>query len=132
MLGDQVGTFTGKVTGQRVLESSDGPKVETTNELRGELGGVEATWLATYTATFRPDGTLYGECRDQGLFMTADGMGTWTGAGVGRLNAQGAASFRGAVYLTSAPPKLEELTRSTLVFEYEAAEEATLTLWEWK
>jgi hypothetical protein len=64
--------------------------------------------------------------------MTADGVGTWTGAGVGRITAQGAVSFRGAVYLTSAPPKLEELTKSALVFEYEGGEEATLTLWEWK
>jgi hypothetical protein len=124
--------FTGKVTGQRVLPSVDEPRVETTNELRGELGGVETTWLATYSSKFRPDGSVYGDCRDQGVFMTADGVGTWTGAGVGRITAAGAVSFRGAVYLTSAPPKLEELTKSALVFEYVDGEEATLPRWEWK
>ena len=41
-------------------------------------------------------------------------------------------SFRGAVYLTSAPAKLEASTKSALVFEYEAGDPATLTLWEWK
>ena len=79
MLGDKVGAFTGRTTGQRVLPSADGPRVETTTEQTGELGGVAATWLATYTSTFRPDGSLYGECADQGLVMTADGVGTWKG-----------------------------------------------------
>ena len=132
MLGDQVGMFRGKVTGQRVLPSAEGPRVETTNELSGELGGVAATWLATYSAQFRQDGSIYGECRDQGVFMTADGVGTWTGSAVGRMTGEGAASFRGAVYLTSAPPKLEDLMKVALVIEYEAGDEATLTVWEWK
>jgi hypothetical protein len=132
MLGDKVGAFTGKTTGQRVLPSSDGPRVEVTAELTGELGGVAATWLATYTSTFRSDGSLYGECVDQGLVMTADGVGTWKGAGVGWFAGEdGGVSFRGAVYINSAPPKLEHLTKVALVFEYEAAAgAATLALWE--
>ena len=135
MLGDKVAEFTGKTTGQRVLPLADGPRVETTAELTGEIGGIAATWLATYASTFRPDGSLYGECADQGLVMTADGVGSWKGAGVGWFTGEdGAASFRGAVYLNSAPPKLEHLTKVALVFEYEAAADgaATLALWEWK
>ena len=132
MLGDQVGMFRGKVTGQRVLPSAEGPRVETTNERSGELDGAAATWLATYSAQLRQDGSIYGECRDQGLFMTGDGVGTWTGAAVGRTTGQGAVSFRGAVYLTSAPPKLAHLMKTALVIEYDADDEATLTLWECK
>jgi hypothetical protein len=134
MLGDKVGTFAGTIGGRRVLPSADGPRVEISGELTGELGGVAATWMATYTSKFRPDGSLYGECIDQGLVMTADGVGTWTGAGVGWLNSgDGAASFRGAVYLTSAPPALADLSRVALIFEYDVAPDntATLALWAW-
>jgi hypothetical protein len=134
MLGDKVGAFTGKTGGRRVLPSGNGPCVEITGELTGELGGVAATWIGTYTSKFRPDGSLYGECDDQGLVMTADGVGTWTGSGVGWLSGgDGAASFRGAVYLTSAPPALAELGKVALVFEYEVAADgtATLALWAW-
>jgi len=67
MLGEKVGSFTGKTTGQRVLPpSAEGPRIEVTAELTGTFGGIAATWLATYTSTIRPDGTLYGECADQG------------------------------------------------------------------
>lgn len=135
MLGDKIGSFVGRTTGQRVLPSAEGPRVEITAELTGELGGVPATWLATYTSRVRADGSLYGECIDQGLVMTADGIGTWTGAGVGRFTStDGAASFRGAVYLTSQPRKLDELAQVAIMFEYEAAADggATLDFWAWK
>jgi len=135
MLGEKVGAFTGKTTGQRVLPSVDGPRVETTNELTGELGGVPATWLATYNAMVRPDGSLYGECPDQGLIMTADGIGTWKGAAVGCFTDDaGSVRFRGAVYLVHVPPKLAELAKVALVFEYDQDGDgaATLNFWEWK
>jgi hypothetical protein len=135
MLGEKVGAFTGKTIGQRVLPSADGPRVETTNELTGELGGVPATWLATYNSTVRADGSLYGECPDQGLIMTPDGIGTWKGAGVGCFTDDaGSASFRGAVYLVNVPAKLAELAKVALMFEYEQARDgsATLHFWEWK
>lgn len=135
MLGDKVGAFIGKTTGQRVLPSTDGPRVEITAELTGELGGVAATWLATYNSTIRPDGSLYGECADQGLIMTPDGVGTWRAAGVGCFTGDdGSASFRGAVYLVNTPPKLAELAKVALMFEYEQAGDggATLDFWEWK
>ena len=40
--------------------------------------------LGTYWSVVRADGSLYGECPNQGIVMTDDGQpGTWTGAGVG-------------------------------------------------
>jgi hypothetical protein len=101
LLGEKLGEFRGKVTGQRVL-TADGssPKVETSFEVNGTILGVEATIMGTYWSTVRPDGMLYGECPKQGIIMTRDGeVGTWTGAGVGRFTGRGAAvSFRGTVY----------------------------------
>ena len=74
MLGEKVGDFRGRITGQRVLQS-DGtvPKFETSAEVSGTIVGIEATVMATYWAVLRPDGHLYGECPDQGMVITKDG-----------------------------------------------------------
>jgi hypothetical protein len=136
MLGDQIGVLTGRVTGQRILASDEGPKVETTFEVSGELGGVASTLMGTYWSKVRPDGTLYGECPQQGVLMTAGGgVGTWTAAGVGWFTGQGtAANFRGAVYLMTAPEQLAHLTRVALVYEWDVDADANAkgTFWEWK
>ena len=39
MLGEKLGEFHGKVTGQRILPSEQRPKVETSFERRGTLCG---------------------------------------------------------------------------------------------
>jgi hypothetical protein len=50
------------------------------------------------------EGTLYGE--GQGVMILKDGkMATWTGHGVGTMRKDGTASFRGAVYYQTAPPR---------------------------
>lgn len=136
MLGDKVGVLTGKVTGSRVLNSGHGPKVETTFEVSGEFGGTGTTMLGTYWAVVQPDGSLYGECPDQGVLMTADGgVGTWTAAGRGRFTGDGGGTmFRGAVYLLTAPASLSHLAHSALIYEWEVDknQNATGTFWEWK
>jgi len=109
MLGEKLGEFQGKITGQRVLPADGpGPKVETSFEISGTMLGIEATMMGTYWSTVRPDGTLYGECPMQGILMTRDGeVGTWTAAGVGRFTGQGTAvSYRGAIYFQTVPQKL--------------------------
>jgi hypothetical protein len=125
MLEEKLGEFHGKVTGQRVLPSEQGPKVETSFETQGTLCGVEATLMGTYWSMVRPDGTLYGACPMQGLLMTGDGsVGTWTGAGVGRFTAKGAAvSFRGAVYFQTVPQQLARLTQVAVLYEWEIDEQ---------
>jgi hypothetical protein len=83
----------------------------------------------------RPDGSLYGECPQQGVFMNPDGVGTWTAAGVGAFTGDGAAvSFRGAIYLTTSPPKLAHLTKVALVYEWDVDADANATgsFWAWK
>lgn len=134
MLGDKLGTLTGKVTGQRVMPSEDRPTVETSFEASGHFAGVDTTWIATYWATVRPDGSMYGECPRQGVVMTNDGgVGTWTAAGVGWFGEAGSTHFRGAIYLSSAPEKLAHLTRTAIIYEWQIDGEAntTGTLWAW-
>lgn len=135
MLGEKIGVLTGKVTGQRVLPVGEGPKVETSFEISGEFGGIGSTFLGTYWSKVRPDGSLYGECPHQGVFMTVDGgVGTWTAAGVGRFTGNGAAvSFRGAIYLLTAPDALAHLTHVAIVYEWDIDAESNAVggFWEW-
>jgi hypothetical protein len=137
MLGEKLGEFQGKVTGQRILPA-DGvhAKVETSFEISGTLLGIEATMMGTYWSTVRADGLLYGECPMQGILLTRDGaVGTWTAAGVGRFTGQGAAvSFRGAIYFQTAPQPLARLTQVAVLYEWEidAQGNARTPFWEWK
>lgn len=137
MLGEKLGEFQGKVTGQRILPpDGSSPKVETSFEIHGTVLGIEATMMGTYWAAVRPDGTLYGECPQQGVIMTWDGeIGTWTAAGVGRFTGQGSAvSFRGAIYFQTMPQKLARLTQVAVLYEWDIDEHgnARTPLWEWK
>lgn len=137
MLGEKLGEFRGKVTGQRVLPSEgSSPKLETSFEISGTVLGVEATMMGTYWSMVRSDGTLYGECPQRGIIMTRDGeVGTWTAAGVGRFTGRGSAvSFRGAIYFQAPSEKLARLNRVAVLYEWEVDENgnAQTPLWEWK
>jgi hypothetical protein len=81
----------------------------------------------------RPDGTLYGE--GQGVMILKDGkMATWTANGVGTTKKDGTASFCGAVYYQTYPPRWSRLSKITVVFEYEVDAEGNTRsdFWEWK
>jgi hypothetical protein len=47
MLGDKLGELRGDVTAQRVLPVADGPKVETSFQVNGQLSGVDITLMGT-------------------------------------------------------------------------------------
>jgi hypothetical protein len=67
--------------------------------------------------------------------MTHDGQtATWKGQGVGKFLAGGAVSYRGAVYYTTASPKLARLNSVAAVFEFEvdAKGNTSSKTWEWK
>jgi len=93
MLGEKVGEFRGKITGQRVLPPEGShPKFETSVEIRGTIVGVASTLVATYWSVLRPDGRLYGENPGQGVLMTGDGdTALFRGTGLGRFTGGGAA-----------------------------------------
>jgi hypothetical protein len=134
MLGDKLGSATGKITAQRVLPNpGGGPKMETSFQAAGTLLGVSTKEVGTYWAVIRPDGTVYGE--GQGVLMGAGGeAGTWVGAGVGTVKKDGAASYRGAIYYQSAAQAWVRLNSVAAVFEFEADPQGNTKseLWEWK
>jgi len=134
MLGERLGEDTGKVTSQRVLPAVNGaPRMETSFQATGTLMGIAATDTATYVATLRPDGTLYGE--GQGVLMGQSGeSATWVGQGVGRFQKDGSISYRGACYYQSASPTWSRLNSIAAVFEYEVDAQGNTKgqLWEWK
>lgn len=137
MLGENLGTLRGRVIGQRVLPSTgSAAKLEVSFEIKGALAGSNVTMLGTYWSVVRADGSLYGECPNQGIFMTDDGQaGTWTGAGVGRFTGKGSAtSFRGAVYFEGGGAKLARLARVAVVYEWDVNEDgsAEARFSEWK
>lgn len=133
MLGEQIGEARGKRTGRRVLSADAGFKVEVSFEISGKLLGIDYNDFGTYVAAPRPDGTLYGE--GQGVSMSKDGdMATWKGAGVGRFVGGGAVSYRGAIYYSSASPKLARLNNVAVAYEFEVDPSGNVQLkaWEWK
>ncbi len=98
--------------------------------------GVALTMLGTYWSTVWADGSLYGECPQQGMIMTQEGeIGTWTGAGVGKFTGQeSAVGFRGAVYFQTVPQQLARLSHVAVLYEWEIDAEgnAYTPFWEWK
>ena len=133
MLGEQLGESKGKRTARRVLSVDGGFKVEVSFEDSGMMLGIEVNDIGTYCSVSRPDGSVYGE--GQGVVMTPDGGGaTWKGQGVGKFLSGGAVSYRGAIYYTTANPKLARLNGIAGVFEFEVdANGNTHTkIWEWK
>jgi hypothetical protein len=133
MLGELIGESRGKRTGRRVLSVDNGFKVEVAFESNGKLLGIDAMEVGTYWAVSRPDGTLYGE--GHGVIIGADGNNaTWKGQGVGKFVEGGAVSYRGAVYYSTASPKLARLNSVAAVFEFDVDAEGNTQskLWEWK
>jgi hypothetical protein len=133
MLGEVIGESRGKRSGRRVLSVDNGFKVEVAFESKGKLLGIDAMEVGTYWSVSRPDGSLYGE--GHGVIIGADGNNaTWKGQGVGKLAEGGAVSYRGAVYYSTASPKLARLNSVAAVFEFEVDAEGNThsKLWEWK
>ena len=142
MLGDLIYEHTGKLTGQRVLDSVSVqeellPKIETTFSADAKLKGIiDITDIGTYWSIIRPGGILYGE--GQGLYMAKDSSGetaTWTGYGIGHLAAGGRVSYRGSLFFrTNSTGKMSYLNNIVGVFEYEVDESGNTAakVWEWK
>src|SRR5215471_22667 len=61
-------------------------------------------------------------------------MATWTGHGVGVRNKDGTATYRGALYFQTMPPKWSRLNKVAVLFEYavDAGGNTHSEYWEWK
>jgi hypothetical protein len=134
MLGEKIGSESGKVTSQRVLPNhGGGPKMETTFHSTGTMLGVSHSVTATYWSVVRGDGTLYGE--GQGVVMGKGGeMATWVGQGVGTFKKDGSVSYRGAIYYQSASSAWMRLNHVASPFEFEVDAQGNCRgeIWEWK
>jgi hypothetical protein len=135
-LGEQIADERGNITSMRVIPGVDGqsPKVEVSFQAAGEILGIQATDLGTYSVVTRTDGFFYGE--GQGIITTKDGeTAIWKGNGVGRPTGRGSAvSWRGAVFYQSSSERLKRLNGVAGIFEHETDENGNTSgrIYEWK
>ena len=74
MLGEPIAEGQGKLTSQTILPAEGGmPRFEVTFEVLGTLLGKGYKMLVTYKSTMQPDGSVYGECLNQGVVMSQEG-----------------------------------------------------------
>ena len=107
--------------------------MESSFQASGSILNVEIKDTGTYCTFVRPDSTQYGE--GQGVKVTKDGKtATWTGHGVGAMNKDGTANYRGAIYLQIMPVQLSRLNNVAVLFEYQVDAEGNMgsEYWEWK
>ena len=134
MLGEKIGSITASTTNKALPVEGALPKFETSATGGGTLAGAEVQMLATYSSDMRADGTLYGECPNQGVVMTKDGVATFRASGIGTFTADGGATFRGVAYFQASAPSLSSLNGTCAVYHWDVDAEGTATweLWEWK
>ena len=134
MLGEKIGEMSGKITLQRVLSIEGGsPKTESSFQQDGSVLGTNVKESGTYWTVVRPDGTHYGE--GHGVMIGKDRkMATWKGHGVGTVDKDGSATYRGAIYFQTVPPKWSRLNKVAVLFEYEIDADGNTRseYWEWK
>jgi hypothetical protein len=133
MLGDVISQGQGKRTGRRVLCTEPTFKVEVSFEETAKILGVDAMDIGTYVSHPKPDGSLHG--LGEGVIATVEGeIVTWVGIGVGKLAANGAVSYRGALSFSTTSKKLAKLNSVAGVFEFEVDPSGNTTskMWEWK
>ena len=134
MLGEKLGSMQ-LTTRNKVLPGNGSlPSFETTTIGSGTLAGTEVNGMATYTANMRPDGTLYGECPNQGVVIAEDGVATFTATGIGTFTEDGGSSFKGMVYFQTSAPSLSSLNGVAVVYDWvvDAEGNASWDMWEWK
>ena len=136
MLGEQIGELTGKITGTRVLPGDDYRyvKMEVSYQQSGQVYGVQAMDVGTYTVFERVPGQLYGE--GQGITQGGSEGAIWRGHGVGKMAGQGMSmSFRFSLAYQSGPSgALSRLNDVLVIGEHEADEAGNVKtrIWEWK
>ena len=133
MLGELIGETKGKISNQNVV-SVEGPTIETTVSSSGTLKGVQVNEILTYVASPSSRGILHGI--GKGVINTQDGeIATFTGEGIGRFDASGLLTWRGAIFFhTSSEGKLEFLNNKVGVFEAQVDSQGNFAdkTWEWE
>lgn len=126
-------------TGIRVLDVSDGPKIEISFAGNGTINGTTpVTDIGTiWTLPTSPDDmSLYSE--GQGILTTEQGaMATYTQQAAGEITSEGRVIFSGSMFfrvLPSQTGELDFLNNLVGVYDYESdlAGNAERVVWEWK
>jgi len=134
MIGELIAELKGKSVGRRVVDV-DGPSMEISVSLGGNMRGTQVTESATYVnrPTNTP-GAFYG--KGQGIVMAGEpGVVTFTGEGFGRVVPSGTIKWRAAFfYQTTSTGKLVFLNNLVGVSENEVDAEGNVIdkQWEWK
>ena len=133
MLGELIGETKGKISNRNVV-SVEGPTIETTVSSSGTLKGVQVNEILTYVASPSSKGILHGI--GKGVINTQDGeIATFTGEGIGRFDASGLLTWRGAIFFhTSSEGNLGFLNNKVGVFEAQVDSQGNFTdkTWEWE
>lgn len=134
MLGREIVTESGKVTGMRILPGEGGRYVknEVTFQAQAKVLGMDGTDMGTYTVYERIPGQLYGE--GQGIFMTAEGGAIWNGFGVGTPTGDGMGmKWAATITFQTNVPALMALNNMIGVVEHETDDDNNVksTAWEW-
>ena len=134
MQGDQIGSIDCTTVNKMLAADGALPKFEVSAQGGGQLCGVDVTSMATYWAQMRSDGSLYGECPNAGVVMTADGIATFRATGTGSFTDDGGSKFRGVCYFETAAASLSSLNGMCVVYSWDvdASGNASWKLWEWK
>ena len=134
MLGRKIGEIKATATTSVLPAEGSNPRFETSAEGSGTFLGIDVTLMCTYQTQMNADGTLYGECPNQGVLLSQEGPVTFIASGAGRCTDDGGARFRGSAFFRTSSPSLVGLNGMCLVHEWDvdAAGNATWNLWEWK
>ncbi len=134
MIGELIGEMTGKVMGQRIVKHHGGElMIERTFEMKGQILGVDATFLATTFLKDRPQGGMF--TRGHGILMTKDGGKVKLhGSGISVQGKGPGMSLRGIRYAQTTVPSLSRLNNMALLFEIEITPDGMLhdKWYEWK
>ena len=137
MLGELIVEGQGKQTGQKILPAEGGmPRFEVTFEVMGPVLGKGAKTIVTYQTALQADGSVYGECLNQGVVMSQDGdVATFRATGAGNFtDANGSIAFRGTIYYSSASADWASLNGLAVIYEWDVDAEGNASFkgWEWK
>ena len=136
MLGEQLGEFTGKITGTRVLPGDDYRyvKMEITWQESGTLLGQPSTNTGTIEVFERVPGQVYGT--GHGIAFGASGGVIWNGHSIAVMVGEGMATSARFSIACQAPTEgpLSRLNNVLVIGEQETDAEGNVrtTLWEWK
>ena len=135
MLGEKLGQIQGPIKMTVLPANGSHPRFENAYEGSGAISGVAVNCLATYSSEIQTDGSIYGECPNQGVLMTQTGeIATFRATGIGRFTNEGGVDFGGVVYFQTSTSGLERLNGAAVVYEFrvDANNIATWDLWKWE